>query len=80
MFLLGEGVNFIGRDPAVQVRLQDGLVSRRHASVTVIHLRILRPGELDEIEDPGYPSATPVTEERSIFDVAADVAAQNSGA
>lgn len=35
VFLLGEGVNFIGRDPAVQVRLQDGLVSRRHASVTV---------------------------------------------
>ncbi len=50
------------------------------AAVDGIHLRILRPGELDEIEDPGYPSATPVTEERSIFDVAADVAAQNSGA
>ena len=35
VFALGDGVNFIGRDPAVQVRLQDGLVSRRHASLTV---------------------------------------------
>lgn len=36
VFALGDGVNFIGRDPAVQVRLQDGLVSRRHASLTVV--------------------------------------------
>src|SRR5690606_33050714 len=34
-FPLAAGVNFIGRDPAAHVQLNDGLVSRRHAKVDV---------------------------------------------
>jgi hypothetical protein len=45
------------------------------AAVDGIHLRILRLGELDEIDDPGYPSTVPVTTEMSLAEVAAAFAA-----